>query len=213
MASIGQDEVWAAVRSVLEPPSHPSGASHARGNPSLSTTKDMSVPEFKSKQNVGDSDVNVLSKRIEDTKVKCLNLQKEANSALCQQIEDMQANCTKMQREAVLQKRAIILKDRDLVDMSSEIAQLRLLNSVKDRDLEGLASEIAKLSNDLKHALEMNKRLINGRKEIIVESQEQLFQELEKQNLLKVREYNMAQAVKLAEDKIAKIVEEHKHER
>ena len=145
--------------------------------------------------------------------MKCLNLQKEANSALCQQIEDMQANCTKMQREAVLQKRAIILKDRDLVDMSSEIAQLRLLNSVKDRDLEGLASEIAKLSNDLKHALEMNKRLINGRKEIIVESQEQLFQELEKQNLLKVREYNMAQAVKLAEDKIAKIVEEHKHER
>ena len=118
-----------------------------------------------------------------------------------------------MQKEAVLQKGALSVKDRDLMGLASEIAQLRVLNSAKDRDLEGLASEIAKLSNDLKHALEMNKRLINGRTEIIVESQEQLFQELEKQNLLKVREYNMSQAVKLAEDKIAKIEEEQKHER
>jgi len=218
MASIGQDEVWAAVRSVLEQ-SHPSGASHAHRHPSLSKAKvlNMSVPEFKSKNSVIDSvgagDVKDLSKRIEDTKVKCLNLQKEANSALCQQIEDMEAKCLKMQKQAVLQKGAIIVKDRDLVDMSSEIAQLRLVNSVKDRDLEGLASDIAKLSNDLKHALEMNRRLMNGRKEIIVEAQDQLFQELEKQNRLKVREYNMAQEVKLAEDKIAKIEEEQKHER
>ena len=95
----------------------------------------MSVPEFKSKNNVGDSDVNVLS-----------------NSAPCQQIEDMEAKCLKMQKKAVLQKTSIIQKDRDLVDMSSEIAQLWLLTSVKDRGLEGLASEIAKLSNDLKHA-------------------------------------------------------------
>lgn len=76
MASIGQDEVWVVVHSVLEQ-SHPSGASHARRNPSLRKTKvltcDMTFPEFKSKKNVGDSDVNVLSKRIEDTKVKCLN--------------------------------------------------------------------------------------------------------------------------------------------
>jgi hypothetical protein len=59
----------------------------------------------------------------------------------------------------------------------------------------------------------MNRRLSNGRKEIIIKSQEQLFQELEKQNLLKVRQYDMAKAAKLAEDKIAKIEEEQKHER
>jgi hypothetical protein len=107
MASIGQDEVWAAVSSVLEQ-SHPS-ASHALRNPSISKTEvlNMSVPEFKSKNNVGDSDVNVLS-----------------NSAPCQQIEDMEAKCLKMQKKAVLQKTSIIQKDRDLVDMSSEIAQL-----------------------------------------------------------------------------------------
>jgi hypothetical protein len=86
MASIGQDEAWAAVRCVLEQ-IHPSGASHALRNPIISKTEvlNMSVPEFKSKNNVGDSDANVLS-----------------NSALCQQIEDMEVKCLKMQKKAVL---------------------------------------------------------------------------------------------------------------
>ena len=144
MASIGQDEVWAAVRCVLEQ-IHPSGASHALRNPIISKTE-----------------------------------------VLNQQIEDMEVKCLKMQKKAVLQKTSII---------------------------RGLGLRNCKMSNDLKHAFEMNRRLINGRKEIIVESQEQLFQELEKQNLLKVRQYDMAKAVKLAEDKIAKIEEEQKHER
>ena len=135
----------------------------------------------------------------------------ESHSALCQLQDRRQRHGIEVFENT--EKDSLTKKETVLAIMVSEIVQLRFLNSVKDRDLEGLASEIAKLSNDLKHALEMNKRLINGRTEIIVESQEQLFQELEKQNLLKVREYNMSQAVKLAEDKIAKIEEEQKHER
>ena len=107
MASIGQDEVWAAVRCVLKQ-IHPSGASHALRNPIISKTE-----------------------------------------VLNQQIEDMEVKCLKMQKKAVLQKTSII---------------------------RGLGLRNCKMSNDLKHALEMNRRLINGRKEIIVESQEQLFQ-------------------------------------